>query len=301
MKKILKILIAPAILAIALTPASASAMCKLSIQTLGETRVEDYNALSRSPNLEPIRLKITNDGREDCIGSIVFQRVDGDGRLTGPRNASLDYWIVDAQGLNKVLFDPTTSRQNALPIRVRANKSEIISPRLFIQRGQAGISGSYHATIEALFRERNNPTGDIRTTVRLAARVTPGVQANFTGVSRSAEGRNAASLVRLGEIEPGMQRSLGLQVRANTDVDVEVSSQNKGRLVRRSGRDGGSIGYKLDIGGSTVDLGGVSAHVLPASVRLQGQTSRIGIQVDNFENAPAGEYRDTILFRISAR
>lgn len=299
MKKFARYLVAMVVAGMTITPASARNSCDISIQTVGEARVDNYNALSREVKIEPIRLRLTNNGNRDCEGTIVFQRSDGDGRLVGPQNAALDYWIVDAGGFNNLLFDPGTSLQKSMPVQVKSGRTKEIRPRLFVHRGQEGISGIYRASIEAVFRPAGQPDDEERTTVRLSASVVPGVQANFVGVSRS-NGRGGASLLDLGEIEPGMRRSVGLQVRANTEVDVEVSSENRGRLVQRR-RGGGSIGYQMNVGGEAVNLGSQSDVVLPASVGRRGRTSRIVIQVENFDNAPAGQYGDTILFRISAR
>jgi len=299
MNNLIKLLLALIFGSISISPALARNSCDLSIQPIGETRVDDYNALSRQIQLEQIRLRLRNNGNRDCVGRIVFRRIDGDGRLIGPQGAMLDYLIVDERNFNQQLFDPRTARQNGLSIRVKANSTREIRPRLFVKRNQFGISGTYRSTIEAVFQPRGRPDNDSTALVRLAANVIPGVQANFVGISRGGRG-NAASVLRLGEIEPGMRRTLGLQLRSNTDVDVEVSSRNRGRLLRRA-RDAGSIGYQMNIGGSTVDLGTASSLVLPARVERRGRTSRIEIQVENFENAPAGQYGDTILFRISAR
>lgn len=298
MKKLAHFCVIAGLSSIATTPAYATETCDLSIRTVGETRLDNYNALRREAQPEPIRILVKNNGRNDCRGTVFFRRNLGDGLLTGPRNAKLDYQIVGQQSINNVLFDPSLARPVTIPIRLRGGQNQEFRPRLLVQPGQEGVSGTYRSTIDAVFTPAGSNDETV-TTVRLAARVIPVVQANFVGVSRSS-GNGGASLVNLGEIEPGMRRSLGIQLRSNTDVDVSISSEHHGKLVRR-GRGRGSIGYQIDIAGASVDLTAQDSIVLPTSVRRNGLTSRIVIQIDDFKDAPAGRYADTILFRISAR
>jgi hypothetical protein len=263
--------------------------CTVNVQQLGETHVSGYNALLGGEYVEPVRLRLVNPGDEACGGTLTIRNLFGAAALRSVGGATLDYIIVDQHNRSATLYDPSTNLSNAIPVVVPASGAVEIQPRLIVPGGQPGKSGYYVASLEADFR----PAGSIIDqpgTLTLSVDITPSVEANFVGY-----GRNAT--LDLGELAPGVTGSIGLQIRASTDVDVEVSSRERGKLVHGDT----AIPYDLSVDGAPVDLGTMRSMELGLPDSVRGRTIPVRVVVGDFSSAPAGDYRDVVTFRISAR
>lgn len=278
---------------------SAEAQCELTMQSSGDTHISGYNALSRDYPDEPIRIFLENNGSELCSGFLRFESYEGSVHLSGPGQSRLNYWITEEANRNHILFEAETYQQNEFQVSLEPSIRKEINPKLIIPTGQSARSGMYTTNLDAVFTHNNFTQADTRAQIPLSVYVEASVQANFVGVTR-AENSGGVSYFQLGELVPGMVRSVGLQLRANTDVDIEVSTENQGRLVNQDYGDS-FIPYALSVGGESVDLSGGGRLALPSSVSPQGQTSPINIQISDFRQAAAGNYTDTILVRISGR
>lgn len=75
--------------------------------------------------------------------------------------------------------------------------------------------------------------------LRIGSDINPSLQANFTGlasplISNNETGSNSNrqhAVLNLGEITPNETQRLGLQIRANAPVTIQVNSENKGVLL----------------------------------------------------------------------
>lgn len=263
--------------------------CTLNIQQLGEAHIASYNALMGGEYIEPIRLRLNNPGATDCVGTLRFRNMLGAARLKRPGGGALAYTIVDEQSRSVVLFDPATSTINAIGVSVPAHRSVEIQPRLVVGGSQPGHSGNYSASLQVDFR----PAGsllDQAGTVSLSAQVVPSAQANFVGY-----GKNAT--LDLGELSPGKTGAIDLQIRASTDVDVEISSEQHGALVHGTTH----IPYLMSVGGAPVDLSAKRTMAVALPDPIKGRTTPVAVTVGDFADAPVGRYSDIITFRISAR
>lgn len=294
----MKTLTALAALLAALSAQSVAA-CELSILPENAGQEADYNAMQGEALVQPVRLRLRNDSEEACSGTLVFQRTEASADLRAGHGGTIGYRIVDERAVNAVLFDAEQSLATPLPVRVGPQTSVVLSPRLRIGGGPDVRSGVYSSRLDAVFTDAATGLEADRQVVELAARVTPGVEANWVGVSRG-EGSRTASL-ELGELTTGQVRRAGLQVRTNSDVTVEIESVNRGELAHASDPES-SVDYTLSVDGEPVPLGAaqnlqranMSGGVMDSNLPLRfvvGDTSR----------ARAGDYSDTILVRISAR
>lgn len=277
--------------------------CDLRITVVGETRINDYNALTGGFYVEPIRLRLTNDGGSACVGHIRFTSADGRTRLLGPGGGEMTFLIVAQNDAGDVLFDPLSLQRDGLRITLPPRRDMMVQPRFYVAGSQQVPSGLYTADVEARFHRQpqGSPHGDAESdpvTIPLAVNVKPVVQANFTGVDSSSAGGTVGG-VALGELTPGMRRNLGIQVRANTDVTVSISSANQGTLLRENGSE--EIGYTLIVNGDPLTLSSTAETTLAAGLGVGGVTNPVAIQLENYTAAPAGRYGDTVTFRISAQ
>jgi hypothetical protein len=277
--------------------------CDPRITVVGETRINDYDALTGGFYVEPIRLRLTNDGGSACVGHIRFTSADGRTRLLGPGGEEMTFLIVAQNDAGDVLFDPLSLQGDGLRITLPPRRDMMVQPRFYVAGSQRVPSGLYTADVEARFHRQpqGSPHGDAESdpvTIPLAVNVKPVVQANFTGVDSSSAGGTVGG-VALGELTPGMRRNLGIQVRANTDVSVSVSSANQGALLRENGSE--EIGYTLIVNGNPFTLSSTAETTLAAGLGVGGVTNPVAIQLENYTAAPAGRYGDTVTFRISAQ
>lgn len=264
--------------------------CSVTVQQLGNAHIAPYNALVGSQYSEPIRLRLWNRGDTDCVGTLTIRNSFGDPALKRAGGGTMTYSIVDENNRSFVIFDPVTNTAQAIPVTVPANKSIELLPRFVVPGGQAGRAGLYSAIVEARFRE-DGTVDDELGDVSLKVNVQPSAQANFVGYGRDAT-------LDLGELKPGTTGSIGLQIRASTDVDVEVSSQSRGKLMHNSGT---GITYALTVDGAPVDLTAKQTRELALADSVRGQTVPIKVVVGDFDRAPVGHYRDVVTFRISAK
>jgi hypothetical protein len=264
--------------------------CAVTVQQLGDAHIAPYNALLRSEYVEPIRLRLWNRGDAACSGTLTIRNSFGEAELVRAQGGKLNYVIVDEHNRSFVIFDPVANDPQPIPVTIPANRSIDVQPRFVVPGGQAGRAGRYASMLEARFREDGEVTDELGD-VSLAVNVQPSAQANFVGY-----GDNAT--LDLGELTPGKSDSIGLQVRASADVDIQVSSEARGKLVQTSGA---GIPYSITVQGMPVDLSAPSSLDIALADSVRGQTMPVDVTVGDFENAPVGHYRDVVTFRISAK
>lgn len=270
--------------------AKGQAGCDVQVLELGEAKINGYNALSGGEYSEPIRLRISNRGETACSGTLSLTGLFGSSRLEGPHSNSLAYAIYGEGNSSQMLFDPSTQRSQAIPLTVPAGEVVDLRPRLVVPGGQAGRAGRYAASIDAQFHDSSGKLIETRS-FTVSTQITPSAQANFVGYGRDAT-------LDLGELSPGVTGSVGLQIRASADVDVEVSSESGGALVHPSGAE---VPYQLSINGQTVRLGSPQTVEIPLPNPVEGRNNPVVVTVGQFSDAPVGDYRDVVTFRISAR
>jgi hypothetical protein len=264
--------------------------CSVTVQQLGETHVSPYNALQGGEYSEPIRLRLWNKGNQDCTGTVTLRNDFGSAILTRAGGGEFTYSIADEHDRSATIFDPATNTSEPVPVSIAPGKFVEIQPRFIVPGGQQGRAGHYATLLEAHFRQDGQVTDELGD-VSLAVDVMPTAEANFVGYGRDAT-------LDLGELAPGVSGSIGLQIRASADVDVEVSSQSHGNLLHTGG---GAIPYTMTVDGQTVDFSGKDRRHLDLPNAVRGKTVPIDVLVGSFERAPVGQYGDVVTFRISAR
>jgi hypothetical protein len=283
--------------AAALFTQSALAACTVSVSSIGAATIQSYDALVGGSFVAPIAIRVSNSGNSACTGMISFDASRNNDRLRGPRSETMAYLIVAEDSASRTLYDPLGGQSVSIPVMIPAGGGVELRPQLFVDGGQRGRSGRYDAIIDVSYRNATGQGRAVTSAVTVAADVVPSVQANFVGLDG---GGGSSATLALGELSTGLRRSIGLQLRANTDVDVSISSENRGRL--KQGGGDGTVPYDLEIGGAQVNLRQIDAVSLalgPDSVR--GSTQAMEVQIGNINRAPAGVYRDTVTFRISGR
>lgn len=263
--------------------------CNVTVQQLGETHVSPYNALLGGEYSEPIRLRLWNRGDQACTGTLAIRADFGTAALKRAGGGDLVYSIADERDRSATIFDPGTNTSQSVPVSIPAGQFVELQPRFVVPGGQEGRAGRYAVQLEAHFRQDGQVTDELGD-VDLAVDVMPVAEANFVGYGREAT-------LDLGELKPGVAGSIGLQIRASADVDVDVSSDSGGDLVHQGG---GAIPYTMTVDGQAVDLSSQDRRHLDLGNPVRGKTVPIDVLVGAFERAPVGQYSDVVTFRISA-
>ncbi len=158
-------------------------------------------------------------------------------------------------------------------------------------------AGDYGQIVQAMLRSVGG--ADIfsaRSTlmVRSIARA----QANFAGTSSGFAGGVSAQTIDLGTLTTGEERSVILQVRANTVAHLMIDSKNGGYLV--GGNAGHArIGYGLAIDGAPVALSAPSFRTIAPPLTIDGVALDLRVKVGDVGGMPAGRYSDTITVDVS--
>jgi hypothetical protein len=264
--------------------------CDLRVQELGEAKVNGYDALAGGEYLERIRLRISNRGDGTCSGSIRISERTGTTGLNGPGTNKLSYVIVAPFNISQVVFDPVSRQDVALPFTVGPRTNVEINPSLRVPGGQAGRSGRYASVLTATVSAAQETTD---TDFTVSAQVHANAQANFVGLSS----RDAT--LDFGELRSGQSKGVVLQVRATSDVDMEISSENRGNLKLAGGI--AAIPYQMTLAGRSVDLSAVQTLDVALADSVRGSSLPVEVVIGQFSQKPLGNYSDVVTFRISAR
>ena len=283
-------------------PAAMAAPCQLSVTSAQSAPMRGYDALSRTDYVAQLDYIVRNVGTGSCVGSLAFEDPAGaPGGLSGSGTQVLEFSLADPATITRPLWDSQTGTRAQLSVALTPGDTVTLRPHLVIARYQQARSGTYSRPLDLVFREVG-PVGlgaEIRRSVTPAVRVRSSVQANFTGTDATASAGGMAGL-DLGVLTPGLRRDLGLQLRANTDVDVQITSDNAGQLAHET-VPGAAIPYTLDLAGSRVDLSATQSIAVGAGLADTGRTAPITIEIGAFDRVPAGAYSDVVRVRVSAR
>lgn len=277
------------------TPAQAS--CELAIVPMGESTIQNYDGFDNAIATEDIRIRLINTGRTACQGDLEFEARSYDPVLRNAQGDKLAFNISSDNSLNQVLFNSRLQTISKISLTVPAQDSLYLAPVLSVPPNQSGQSGRYTTELVAIFRNHEFSELNAEAPIALAAELIPVVQANFAGLSRS---NGSVSSLDLGALHPGLTRRFGLQLRSNTVVDLNFSSENQGTLEHEFSSNS-NIPYALSLQGKTIDLSTTATVVAPADLSTNGITNPMQIRIKDFKDAVAGDYSDTIHVRISAR
>lgn len=275
----------------------AQASCELAIVPMGETVIQNYDGFDNAIAAEDIRIRLINTGRTACQGDLEFEARGYDSVLRNAQGDKLAFNISSDNSLNQVLFNSRLQTISKISLTVPAQDSLYLAPVLSMPSNQSGQSGRYTTELIAIFRNHEFSELNAEAPIALAAELVPVVQANFAGLSRS---NGSVSSLDLGALHPGLTRRFGLQLRSNSVVDLNFSSDNQGTLKHESDPNS-NIPYALSLQGKTIDLSTTATVVAPADLSTNGITNPMQIRIKEFKDAVAGDYSDTIFVRISAR
>lgn len=158
-------------------------------------------------------------------------------------------------------------------------------------------AGLYQRALGVRIARANGETLDYRQT-RIVSDVRATARARFGAISGAANVGGSLARLDFGELQQGAQRSVTLEVLANTAHTLSLASINNGRLVNQQNLTS-SVAWGLRINGTPVALT-LGSTALPfverGHIRYQ-----FDAQIGVVEKVLAGDYADDLLITITAQ
>ena len=247
-------------LALLLLPYISYAQCDARLDNIDHLfdDFDQYHALQKVDAKKQLRINVIND--EQCQLHIILTS-ENQAQLRGAFQSIAYQFRSDTQQL----VSSSISR-----LQLVESTAEV---KLLIPSGTPVKAGLYTDRLQIKLYDQNNQLLDER---------------------------QLANTINLGELIPLQEYAMlpSLQVVTNSDIQLRVSSDNKGKLVHSMYQQQYAIDYNLDLAGNWLGL----AQDTNKTFSYAGQTVfllPLKIQLADFQEQAAGEYSDTIRFQIS--
>lgn len=282
--------------------ANTAEACELNLESNPQSSHFEYNAQARTASPQKLTLRVRNTSSDKCIGVLSVQAQGRDNYLSAG-SQFLTFRMYGSSNTSQLLLQSNANLQNTVPMNVEAQASETFDLFLVIDSGQNALAGTYASDLDVRF---DSKISDIMYNFpfRVETIIKPNIQANITGlgtasISDTQISRNRNSL-ELGELIPKKSYKLGLQIRSNAPVSINVNSKNGGFLRHQS--EPSEISYALELNGESLNIKQTSRINGLSSINKNGRTNPMNIRLSDFgSNLPSGNYSDVITFHISAR
>jgi hypothetical protein len=280
-----------ALAALLAIPASAQAACEASIETgRALPPFAEYDPFSPTATIVPFDIVIRNTGDAACELRLAMYGQPGPRLLRAVGQVS--YEIVTPAGV-VVRNDP--SPQQGLPVRVAEGDQTSFRVALRLPAGQIVHPGLYEDQLELDLFGAEGQRLDRTLSLPVQARVRSRTQLNISGVDSGFGLGAGAANMDFGEVAPGLQRKLFMQLRSNSAAQVMISSENGGRLVNPGLGPIAEIPYTLIVDGEKVDLQNGSRIRRRPPMTLDGVNYEMLFRIEEFGGRLAGTYKDIII------
>lgn len=261
-----------------------------------------YDVFGEARHQENFEVQVVHRGAA-CAYVLVLTSTNDPGRpsLQGG-GGRLAYEVKDGGG-GRDLF--TANDQGDVGNRIRGSfragdGADPISLYMEIPPGQMAPAGRYDDLVVLRLFSENGGEMTLRDERALGVSVdVPAViRASIGTAGLRATGQLRSAQVDLGQLVPGLRRTLDFVVQSNANVSVAFTSENHG--LKHAASDI-VVPYTLTFGGRRVASDGTDAIDIPASIGLVS-TQSFDLEVgDVARSGPAGAYADTLTVNISAQ
>ncbi len=176
--------------------------------------------------------------------------------------------------------------------QVKLNNNSV-DIRLVIPAGTPVKAGYYTDRLQLKLYDENKQSLD-EVEIEIETTIQPRTSLSLLGYN------TFSSTVFLGELRPAEKYTMlpSLQIVTNTDIQLNVTSENKSRLIHTVFSTRYGINYTLQLGSEEINL----AKASNLNFAYSGQSEffiPLSIQLEDFTRQAAGEYSDVIRFQIS--
>lgn len=247
-----------------------------------------YDPFDGQAGLVDIDIELRYDGTQAMPANLIITPdLSGAFQLDGP-NTPLSYEIESANGA-------FTSARYVMPITLQPGNSAGVHTLTFkVPPGQYADAGQSESQlrVELVDAATQAPLLDERAFV-LAANVPSRAQTNFAGTVAGYSNGTTHADVDFGVITAGASRTVNFQIRGNSDVNVEISSENGGKMVHDTD-DTHVVPYSVVADNIPSDLTSPLTLMRRPERSLAGTSYPLIITIDEVLGSISGRYRDTI-------
>lgn len=172
-----------------------------------------------------------------------------------------------------------------------------------ITKDAVTTAGTHELALVLELRQRGGPLVLASVPVSFALMSPAKAQMNISGANGSYGSGPTISSVDFGTLETGKTRRVYLQVRANADTRLSITSEHDGRLVPSSeavaGEDEPGVPYHARIDDMDVDLGTAVVRTLSPPRTPQGMSIPLDLVIGDAGAHRAGSYSDTLTIEAS--
>lgn len=299
---------AAALAALAAAQAEAAA-CRLRFAGLPEIRfARQYDPFGHGKPTTRLDVSVSRDGAgcDFAIGADPGQQPAGTRRMA-QGDATLAYLLHTGANRSRLLLDASTGgTENLLTGRFNGNKETVeLDFHGELPDGQIVPAGRYSDTVTfVLYELEGGLPGAVLDTrmVRVEAAAAPFARFEVVvdGARRKLQGM--VGKLDFGELETGERMGFELEATGNLGYDVEIESENGGRLVGQGQAKDSSVPYAVMVDGRMLQLDQrARVPMEPAtSHRRPVNLHRIEIEIGDTAGAMAGKYRDDLTLTVTA-
>ena len=271
---------------------SAWAECTIAADPVAST-AQAYDPFSATPTQIVFEVAVKGTGDAGCPADIVLKPVNGTTRLVGP-GGIMNYSFISPTGLTSgSTIGPVGI---VVPLNDRATTSFIAE----IPAGSVVSPGDYSADITVSILVNGVPAVQDRV-VTLKAIVRARAQMSISGTSAPGRGSigMAPPAVSFGTLETGEDRTVFVNVWANSSVRVRLSSLNGGVLKHDELASLPSVPYTVEFDHSAPQtLASAIAIARPPPMSMAGASYPLVLTIGNVAGRFAGHYTDEITVSV---
>lgn len=293
-RKIIAALAVVAGLALWAPQAVAQDKCELTMTTQSQWVIR-HDPFGDNQLFSPFEIQFSNAGRTPCVGRLEVTSVGNKRELESRTSAqTVPYNLRDESNRNDLT--PGTS-DNLVGRNTQIRAGSTATGRIaFTVIPPADITaGRYTQTVTIQFRMPNgaiHAATDVTLVFEVAPSLIIGLAGEFTRV-------NGTPTLNLGDLTQNgvVPLNAKVYVRASSGYQVTVTSDNRGQLLHE--QPGWGIPYGLRLGGTEINLG--NPHIMTSrEARARVDDYPLRIDVRDIGGKPAGRYRDTLRFTVTA-
>lgn len=243
-----------------------------------------------------VRVSVRNDGEASC--SLRLRALNP---ALGPRQlpgSELSYRLFDPD--NMELENDQASISGAYDFVLPAGSGRDLFIRMVVDRPQFAEPLLANTADELILSDQSETATFDTLRLSLNVDIASRAQINLAGIDAAFDRAFAINQISFGTLEPGLSRTVYLQIRANEDVLVHMDSRNGG-VLQEVGGGSGQVPYSATLAGTPVNLDGTGGIPQPSPSSLDGLSLPLRFEIEPFGTQPSNRYRDRVTITVTAQ
>ncbi len=253
-----------------------------------------------------IRTKVRNTGEESCNVKVVFDVIGSGLTLVAGAGRSLGLSMSSLRSRAGKLLQKTQNFAGpGLTGSIPAGATETLRATFKLPDNAVPKPGIYIRLLRLTLFDADVSGGRIIDSALTIVRalVFPSVDINISGTRGQSGQSGSYHLMKISQTSGRQNTNAYLQVRANVDYRLEITSQNQGHFARQTAGGAGAralLPYQLKVADRVVDLRGRSDLNFKGPTTIRGNSVELSVTFNRRDAAAAGTYRDILGFTVTA-